>query len=317
MIRYTSAGYHCAVIPSTLPAAAAFPPAPDDSAAPVPLAVPVRFEHCLRTGSTNADLLAQPFDGAPAGPRLLWADEQTAGRGRRGRVWQSNPRDSLTFSLAIETAVRAADRSGSMAGFSLAVGVCLAQALERSAAAAGPIRLKWPNDLILGEGKVGGVLIEVREHAGIQRMVIGCGINLRAQPIGSSDEAVEALPSAGLLAPDHPGLSSEQAGSLVMACAQGLVRAHHDFRLSGLQTFRQRWLARDFFADRPIVLTDARRQLASGRNAGIDADGALLVDDGRGVRAFAIGDVSARPMVGPNAEPSAGAPDVVATEPGR
>ncbi len=96
--------------------------------------------------STSSELLRRAEAGAPGGTVVV-ADEQTAGRGRRGRAWLSSAADSLTFSLLW----RFPGPAGRLAGLSLAVGVALAEGLERLGATG--VRLKWPNDVLLAQAE--------------------------------------------------------------------------------------------------------------------------------------------------------------------
>jgi biotin-[acetyl-CoA-carboxylase] ligase BirA-like protein len=119
--------------------------------------------------STNAVLLARAEAGAPSGTVVI-ANEQTAGRGRRGRSWFASRGDSLTFSLLWRFAPGTAP-----AGLSLAVGLAVAQALEK--VGAGGTALKWPNDILKDGRKLGGILVELLPGAP-HAAVIGIGINL-------------------------------------------------------------------------------------------------------------------------------------------
>src|SRR5438874_613698 len=121
-----------------------------------------------RCGSTNAVLLAE---GKP--DVLLVAEEQTAGRGRRGRRWYSAPGAGVTFSLS--AAIRRPARE--FAGLSLVAGVGAARALRALGVA--QAALKWPNDLVVGGAKLGGILVETRSHGRATHAVIGIGLNCR------------------------------------------------------------------------------------------------------------------------------------------
>ncbi|MDQ3272075.1 MAG: biotin--[acetyl-CoA-carboxylase] ligase, partial [Pseudomonadota bacterium] len=132
--------------------------------------------------STNTELMRRFRAAGPtaAEPVLLVAEQQSAGRGRMGRAWQSRAGDSLTFSLGM--ALQPVDWSG----LSLAVGISIAESLQPQVPAAGEprIRLKWPNDLWLtdarGERKLAGILVETASWGELRYVVIGVGINLRA-----------------------------------------------------------------------------------------------------------------------------------------
>jgi BirA family biotin operon repressor/biotin-[acetyl-CoA-carboxylase] ligase len=134
-----------------------------------------------RTGSTNADLLAR---GGPEG-QVLVAEEQTAGRGRMGRTWVSQPGASLTFSVLLRPAAVPPARRGWLP---LLTGVAVATAVRSVAGV--PATLKWPNDVLAGVRKLAGILAEQSGEA----VVIGIGINVAT--------AADALPvsAAGLQA---------------------------------------------------------------------------------------------------------------------
>ena len=129
--------------------------------------------------STSSELLRRADKGAPAGTVIV-ADRQSAGRGRRGRSWLSAPEASLTFSLLW----RFSGAPGQLAGLSLAIGVALANGLEKLGASG--IRLKWPNDVLLecnGDfAKLAGILIELASDRRGTQAIIGIGLNL--QPPG-------------------------------------------------------------------------------------------------------------------------------------
>ncbi|MEU4571909.1 biotin--[acetyl-CoA-carboxylase] ligase [Nonomuraea sp. NPDC023979] len=119
------------------------------------------------TGSTNADLARAARDGAEEG-RVLVAEEQTAGRGRLGRAWGAPARAGLTFSILLRPTVPVA----AFGWLPLLFGVAAASAVRRLAEV--DVRLKWPNDLLIGERKLAGVLAERSGDA----VVIGMGLNV-------------------------------------------------------------------------------------------------------------------------------------------
>lgn len=132
--------------------------------------VPARFVDV--TGSTNADLLASAEDGAPEWTVLV-SGEQRAGRGRLGRTWVAPPGSSLLVSVLLRPGIPA-PRVGLL---SMAAAVAMARA---SAHAAGVhVRCKWPNDLLCGDRKVGGILPEsVVQGRRTTHVVIGAGVNV-------------------------------------------------------------------------------------------------------------------------------------------
>ena len=129
-------------------------------------------EHVAETGSTNADLLAAARDGAPAGT-VRHTDHQTAGRGRLGRTWEAPPGASLLCSILLRPPSGAPVHRCTQA-----VAVAAARACERELGFT-PV-LKWPNDLVVGDRKLAGVLAEALVEGGsVTAVVVGIGMNLR------------------------------------------------------------------------------------------------------------------------------------------
>ena len=154
--------------------------------------------------STSSRLLERARQAAPSG-LLLVADRQTAGRGRRGRSWLSTAEGSLTFSLLWRFECSVAQ----LAGLSLAVGVGVARALEVSGVRG--VGLKWPNDILLDGGKLGGILIELEAAPRGMLAVIGVGLNLQL-PAASAEELLHppaALAQALSPVPDRHQLLAQ------------------------------------------------------------------------------------------------------------
>ena len=124
------------------------------------------------TGSTNADLLARAADGAPEGT-VLAAEEQRAGRGRLGRAWVSPPRAALMFSVLLRPGTVPPARLGWLP---LLTGVAVTSAVR--AVTAVDAQLKWPNDVLVGASKLGGILAEASGGA----VVVGIGLNVSTEP---------------------------------------------------------------------------------------------------------------------------------------
>jgi BirA family transcriptional regulator, biotin operon repressor / biotin---[acetyl-CoA-carboxylase] ligase len=224
--------------------------------------------------STNTELMRRSRAGLTE-PVLLVAERQTAGRGRLGRHWHSHPGASLTFSLGITLAPAA------WSGLSLAVGVCLAEALDPR------IRLKWPNDLWLDDRKLGGILIETASSgdgaSGPRHAVVGVGINIRPRSL----DGVSTPPAA--LQELLPGIDAAQALVLV---AEPLVRTLQAFEAFGFEPFQARFNAIDALRERDVVLSDG----TAGTAHGASESGALLVHTALGMNAVTSSEVSVRPL---------------------
>lgn len=268
--------------------------------------------------STNRLLLARAEAGAPSGTVVV-AEQQTAGRGRRGRNWISAAGDSLTFSLLWRFAPGV-----SSAGLSLAVGVAVAQAVEKVGAgntaesetgspdfqrrltgasrlSASPdarpelkvgvgatanpgIQLKWPNDILLRYGKLGGVLVELAPGLphGAMAAVIGVGINRRLPAALPQDVLATALDR------------EVDVNTLLATVLTELLQVLEDFAGAGFVAQREAWLARHAFQDQPVVLLSDFAPPRYGICRGVAADGALLLEaEGRTERILS-GEISLR-----------------------
>lgn len=231
--------------------------------------------------STSTLLLERARRGAPSGT-LLVADRQTAGRGRRGRLWLSSPEASLTFSLLW----RFPGELARLAGLSLAVGVALVRALEQCGVSG--LGLKWPNDVLLEGGKVGGVLIELESEPASVLAVIGIGLNLQLPPAGEDDflSPPAALAQAVAPVPERHRLLAQ-----VMIELQAVLERFAD---GGFAVLRNEWQARHAWQQRQVRLLNGTRVDRAGVCLGADLDGALLLRTESGVERCLSGDVSLR-----------------------
>lgn len=248
------------------------------------LDTPARFrlELVARCESTNTLLLDAAQQGAPSGSVLV-CEEQTAGRGRRGRNWLSAPGDSLTFSLLW----RFPAGLPAPAGLSLAAGVAVARALEGAGAAG--VRLKWPNDILADGAKLGGILVETVSAGGRLIAVIGIGLNVRLP----RDIAEAVNVRAGAIENVMPHAPSRNL--LLAALLNALAAQLDEFGRAGFAGFAEEWLARNAHAGQLVSILAESAAPIEGRCVGVDADGALLLDTATGVRRIVSGDVSLRP----------------------
>ncbi len=164
---------------------------------------PVRFVEV--TGSTNTDLLRLAEEGAPAWT-VLAANHQEAGKGRLGRVWVAPPGSSLLVSILLRPNLPASQA----ALLTLGAGACMA--LACSVACGVDARCTWPNDLVVGDRKMGGILVEAQIQGDrVDHVVIGSGVNLEQTkddfPEEVRDRATSAVVEGGR--PDAATLLSE------------------------------------------------------------------------------------------------------------
>lgn len=251
--------------------------------------------------STNTELMRRLRGSAGQAPRLepllLVAEQQSAGRGRMGRAWQSRRGASLTFSLGLP--LQPADWSG----LSLAVGVSVAQSLEpleptgRGGASRPRIGLKWPNDLWLdtpeGERKLGGILVETASWNGQRHVVIGVGLNI--EPVSLTD-APESAPARATVPPGclqqlAPGLDAPAA---LLRIVPALVQAVQAFERAGFAPFQAGFAARDVLKGRALVLSDGLQ----GVGCGVASNGALRLQTAQGLSEITSSEVSVRPLAG-------------------
>ncbi len=246
--------------------------------------------------STNSELMRR-FRGSPGiaprpEPTLLVAEQQSAGRGRLGRNWQSRRGASLTFSLGLP--LQPADWSG----LSLVAGISVAESLEPLALrkpGAPRIGLKWPNDLWLqlpegkdaAERKLGGILVETASWEGMRYVVIGIGINIDPVDLPEATAAMAAVPP-GCLRDLLPGVDTPEA---LMRIVPPLVQAVQAFEQFGFAPFQSRFAARDVLAGRVVDLSDG----SSGTAHSVGENGALLVHTANGMKEITSSEVSVRP----------------------
>ncbi len=236
-----------------------------------------RLHHLAAVGSTNDEAKTLARAGAPAGT-LVWAGEQTAGRGRRGRAWASPP-GNLYLSLVLRPDGTAAEAA--QLGFVVALG--LGDALAALAGPALRLRYKWPNDILADGGKLAGILLESETDAGgrIDFVVAGTGVNLVSAPPATE------YPATSLKAEGVCGITP---GVLLEAFIGCFEAWQHRWRTDGFTPVRTAWLARASGLGGEIRVRLDRATL-TGRFFDLDGDGALLLDAADGRRRIAAGDV--------------------------
>ncbi|WP_344947673.1 biotin--[acetyl-CoA-carboxylase] ligase [Sphaerisporangium flaviroseum] len=229
-----------------------------------------------RTGSTNADLAQAAREGAREGAVLI-AELQLAGRGRLGRVWTAPARSGLTFSVLLRPGVPPV-RQGWV---TLLVALAAASALRRVAGV--DVRLKWPNDLLIGERKVAGVLAERVEGA----VVVGMGLNVTVR----ADE----LPVTTATSLSIEDAECADRDPLIRAVLREIeahyrdwVAADGDADAAGL---RSAYLAMSATVGQEVRVELPGERLLTGVATGVDGSGHLIVHTGGADHALSVGDV--------------------------
>lgn len=237
------------------------------------------LEVAIEVDSTNAQGLEALRQGVHTG--LYVAEYQHAGRGRRGRQWLSPLASSLCFTLAWRFNTGAA----ALEGLSLAVGLALQQALTELGI--GRVGLKWPNDLLVGDAKLAGILIELSgDAAGECQVAIGVGLNV-ALPEGLADQIDQ--PCIDLCALGFGGDRTDLLAALVERLVQVLQR----FEAGGFAQLRPDWEAVNVFQGRPVRLVSGAHTF-EGVCLGVTDQGGLRLQTESGQEVFHGGEVSVR-----------------------
>jgi BirA family biotin operon repressor/biotin-[acetyl-CoA-carboxylase] ligase len=220
--------------------------------------------------------------GARSGS-VLAVELQTAGRGRLGRTWHSGLGSSLTFSLLwrFDCGLNA------LSGLSLAVGVAIVRALSKLGVHG--VQLKWPNDILTSQGKLGGVLIEAQgDMLGPSAVVIGIGMNCTlpanltaqiGQPACGLDEVCAAIPARN---------------QLLAVLLQELARVLKQFARGGFAAIREEWEQNHAHQNQPVHLNMPDGSIVSGIALGVSDSGELCMKTAQGMRRFNAGEVGMR-----------------------
>lgn len=226
--------------------------------------------------STSDEIRRQAEAGAVEGLAVM-AERQTAGRGRRGRAWESPP-GNLFISLLLRPAVT----PGQAATLSFLTNVAVAEAVDLAMPGL-PITNKWPNDLLVGGAKISGILLEsrTRPDASLDWVAVGIGVNLASHP----DTAL--YPTTALSRHGVEVGPAEFAGWLLARYGYWYQR----WLTEGFAPVRAAWLSRAQGLGQPVIVRLPDREM-QGRFAALDDSGALLLElpDGR-VQTVTAGDV--------------------------
>ncbi|MEV0617149.1 biotin--[acetyl-CoA-carboxylase] ligase [Nonomuraea sp. NPDC050404] len=228
------------------------------------------------TGSTNADLARAAREGAEEGTVLV-AEVQSAGRGRLGRTWTAPPRAGLTFSIVLRPGVPVAAQGW----LSLLYGVAAASAARRLAEV--DVRLKWPNDLLIGERKLAGVLAERVDDA----IVIGMGMNVTLKQEELPVETATSLAIEKAACLDRDPLLRAVLRE-IETHYRDWIEAKGDAEASGL---RSAYLAASATIGRRVRVELPEKQALTGQAVGVDHFGHLQVESDGERYTLSAGDV--------------------------
>ena len=229
--------------------------------------------------STNSYLLSQAAPGHGR-CRIVIADHQTAGRGQRGNVWES-PR---LAGIYLSCAYTFSKTPRHISCLTLAVGIAVAEALNELGASC---QLKWPNDLVMNDGKLGGILTEMQGmKGGAAAVVTGVGLNLdfgeqldsitaNIGRVSDLRQAIEEMPDRMLIA---KSIIEHMVGALIC------------FDVGGFAPFQERWNMFDWLSDK-VVRVASNKENLDGIACGIDDDGALLIRTGGAIERVISGPV--------------------------
>ena len=239
-----------------------------------------KINYFTQIDSTNRYLLDRL--GQLEKGELCLAEMQTAGRGRRGRVWQSPLASQIIFSLYWPLAGGMQQASG----LSLVVGIALVEALKQQGIL--DLQLKWPNDLYYQGQKLGGILVEMNGQAqGSCHLIIGVGINVCIEKAIMTD--VEQLWTDLSCVVGHSLDRTQLTSELICSLNEHL----RQFEVNGMAPFCKRWLEWDLYLNKEVSLISGQKVI-KGIACGIDHSGALLLQTEAGIKAYNAGELSLR-----------------------
>lgn len=229
------------------------------------------------TGSTNADLLSRLSAGESISEGYwLRAEQQSTGRGRSGREWLSRPGNLYTSTVVN---LRADDPPAHT--LSLVVGLAAWEVLNNHLKDGAHLRLKWPNDILVGQAKIAGILLE---RTG-DYVVAGIGINVRFAPdiAGREITCIHDVNRTNMAGPEH----------ILLDLTEQLTAALKIWRGEGLSNVIRQWNARAFPNGTAISVHIDENERLSGEFAGLDETGSLILRLADGaMRTIHAGDVS-------------------------
>ncbi len=236
-----------------------------------------RLEIFDRLDSTSAEAKRRAAAGAIE-PAWIFAREQTAGYGRRGRPWESG-----LGNFAATYVFEPAGRPGDLGQLSYITALAVAEALD-GYAIDGALALKWPNDVLLGGAKIAGLLLETVDVGGRVILCIGIGVNLNAAPRGLE------YPVARLADHLRPGVSSPAPETLAAQIDEQFAAYYALWRRDGFSPIRAAWLARAKGVGAKVRVRLPNEEF-SGIFTDLDETGALVLKVGDAERRITAGEI--------------------------
>lgn len=238
-----------------------------------------RIDVVTETGSTNADLLARHAAGEDIRGAVLLAEHQSAGRGRNGRSWSAPPRSQIALSIGVDAEGVPAEGWGWLP---LLTGVALVDAVRESTGIEAGV--KWPNDVLVGSGKLAGILAEVAAPDPI--IVVGLGLNVTLTEQEAPDPRATSLQMLGAQMLDREVVLAALLRALATRIDRWRTAQGPDQAL--VDDYRQRSLT---LGARVRALMPGDREI-TGAATDIDSVGRLNIDTGADVVTVSAGDIT-------------------------
>ena len=240
----------------------------------------------LSLDSTNDEMMRRASQAEPLGKQLCFAEMQTSGRGRRGRQWLSPFSRNLYFSMLWPFEGIAA-----MQGLSLAVGLAVYRVLKPMEIEG--LGLKWPNDILVGNKKLGGILIELTgDVTDACQGVIGVGLNFDWRNQDQAHIEQEATGLVQVLPSSYPFSRNEITARLITE----LVNVLKQFAVDGFAVLQEEWNQANGFAEQEVDVI-LPSSVVSGTCKGVNEKGELVIQTEDGEHVFNAGEVSLRRVI--------------------
>ncbi|MEZ0358097.1 biotin--[acetyl-CoA-carboxylase] ligase [Mycobacterium sp. SA01] len=240
---------------------------------------PGRIDVVAETGSTNADLLARHASGEDIRGAVLLAEHQSAGRGRNGRSWSAPPRSQIALSIGVGADGVPAESWGWLP---LLTGIALVDAV--TAITGIEARVKWPNDVLVGTGKLAGVLAEVAAPDPV--IVVGLGLNVTLTPDEAPDPRATSLQMVGSTQLDRDALTATILRELTARIEKWQTTPGPDPAL--VEDYRRR---SSTLGSQVRAIMPGDREI-TGTAVDVDELGRLRIDTGAEVITVSAGDIT-------------------------